>query len=314
MKNASEGLNAVANALPWSPGDNVVICAALEHPNNVYPWLNLRDRAGIEVRMVEPVRAAVPADAMAAAVDGRTRLVTAPTVSFSPGLVTHLAPLSAACARVGAFFLVDAAQSVGVIHTDVDAMGVDGLATATQKAIGSFYGTGFLYCRRGWADRLRPPYLARYGVALGDDAHETALDTDAVILRPGARRFDLGNYNYLGAVAADAALGLLLDVGTPNIEAHARGLARALAEGMAELGLPLAGGLGSDLGHIVAVGERGGRHDTTDDPRLNALFEHLTANGVRLSIRRGVLRFSVHMYNNRADIDRVLSLARHWSS
>ncbi len=311
-KNTSGGLNAIANALPWAPGDNVVICAALEHPNNVYPWLNLRDRRGIEVRMVEPVRGAVPAGSMAEAVDERTRLVTVPTVSFSPGLITDLAPISAACTRVGAFFLVDAAQSVGVIHTDVDAMGVDGLATATQKAIGSFYGTGFLYCRREWADRLRPLYLARYGVAVGDDAHETALDTEEVVLQPGARRFDLGNYNYLGAVAADAALGLLLDVGTVAVEAHARGLARTLSEGMADLGLPLAGGMGSDLGHIVAVGERGGRHDSTDDPRLNALYGHLTANGVRLSIRRGVLRFSTHMYNNEDDIERVLSLSRDW--
>jgi cysteine desulfurase/selenocysteine lyase len=312
MKNTSEGLNAVANALPWAPGDNVVICAALEHPNNVYPWLNLRDRLGIAVRMVESVGGAVPAAAMAEAVDDRTRLVTVPTVSFSPGLITDLAPISAACTRVGAFFLVDAAQSVGVIHTDVEAMGVDGLATATQKAIGSFYGTGFLYCRREWADRLRPSYLARYGVAVGDDAHETALDTGEVVLRPGARRFDLGNYNYLGTVAADAALGLLLDVGTVAIEAHARRLARTLSEGMAGLGLPLAGGKGADLGHIVAVGERGGRHDSTDDPRLNSLHGHLTRHGVRLSIRRGVLRFSTHMYNNDGDVSRVLSLASDW--
>jgi cysteine desulfurase/selenocysteine lyase len=313
-KNASEGLNAVARALPWEPGDNVVLCAALEHPNNVYPWLNLRDRLGVEVRMVDPAGGSVPSEAMAARVDGRTRLVTVPTVSFSPGLVTDLEPIAAACRHHGAFFLVDAAQSAGVIDTDVDAMGIDGLATATQKAIGSFYGTGFLYCRRSWAERLHPAYLARYGVAVGDDAHETALDTEKLVMRAGARRFDLGNYNYLGAVAADAALQLLLDVGVPAIEARARGLARRLAEGMAAHGLPLAGGAGADLAHIVAVGQRGGTHDTTDDPRLNSLYEHLTDSDVRLSIRRGVLRMSLHAYNNEADVDRVLELTERWKS
>ena len=48
-KNVSEGLNTVAAGLPWQAGDNVVLCPELEHPNNVYCWLNLR-RRGVEVR------------------------------------------------------------------------------------------------------------------------------------------------------------------------------------------------------------------------------------------------------------------------
>ena len=313
MKNVSEGVGAICSALPWASGDNVVICAALEHPNNVYPWLNLRDRIGVEIRMIPPEGGAVPTAAMAEAMDDGTRLVTVPTVSFSPGLITDLVPLAEASRLTGSFFLVDAAQSVGVLQTDVRAMGVDALATAAQKAIGSFYGTGFLYCRREWAERLRPGTLARYGVAFGDDAQETALSMGALELRPGARRFDLGNYNYLGAGAADAALELLGEFGLDRIEAHARGLARRLAEGFAELGLPLAGGVGPDLAHIVAVGEAGaGLHDSTDDPRLAGLYEHLAGKGVVLSIRRGVLRFSVHLYNTEHDVDRVLGLAREW--
>lgn len=50
-KNVSEGLNIVASAIDWKPGDNAVVCAELEHPNNIYLWLALRER-GIEVRAV----------------------------------------------------------------------------------------------------------------------------------------------------------------------------------------------------------------------------------------------------------------------
>ena len=46
-KNASEGLNAIAASLAWRPGDNIVFCPELEHPNNVYPWLNLNTRLGV---------------------------------------------------------------------------------------------------------------------------------------------------------------------------------------------------------------------------------------------------------------------------
>ena len=36
-KNTSEGLNAIATGLPWKPGDNMVLCAALEHPEQRLP-------------------------------------------------------------------------------------------------------------------------------------------------------------------------------------------------------------------------------------------------------------------------------------
>ncbi len=313
-KNASEGLNIVAAALPWEHGDNVVFCPELEHPNNVYPWLNLERRLGVEVRSVPPKDGHVPSEAIAAAMDQRTRLVTVPTVSFSPGFVTDLAPIAAACSERGTFFLVDAAQSVGVVRTDVRELGVDGLAVATQKGLLAFYGSGFLFCRRDWADRLQPAYLARFGVALGADAHETAMDRDRLEFARGARRFDLGNYNYLGATAAQASLELLHDLGVENIEAHVRALSQQLVGGMLELGLPVAGGPpGPHLAHIAAVGTSGGgRHYTADDPRMNSLYRHLCDSGVKLSIRRGILRFSMHVYNNTADVDRVLELTREW--
>jgi cysteine desulfurase/selenocysteine lyase len=313
-KNASEGLSCIAASLPWEPGDNIVYCPELEHPNNVYPWLNLKKRLGVENRTVAPAEGQVPADRIVETMDERTRLVTVPTVSFSPGFITDLAPIAKRCRELGAFLLVDAAQSIGVEHTDVKAMGVDGLAVATQKGMMAFYGTGFLFCRRERAEKIQPVYLARFGVALDADRHETAMDVEQLEYAPGAKRFDLGNYNYLGATAAEASMKLIHELGTPAIEKHVRGLAFRLIEGMLELGLPVAGGPpGPRIGHIVAVGTSGGgRHYTADDPRMNSLHDYLIENGVKLAIRRGILRFSLHCYNNTDDVDRVLQFTREW--
>lgn len=315
-KNASEGLSTIAAALPWESGDNVVYCPELEHPNNVYPWLNLQKRLGVEIRSVEPHEGRLPAEQFAECIDEKTRLVTVPTVSFSPGFVTEVAPIAKRCRELGVFLLVDAAQSIGVEATDVKAMGVDGLAVATQKAMMAFYGAGFLYCRKEWAEGLQPVYLARFGVALDADRHETAMDVEKLEYARGARRFDLGNYNYLGATAAEASMKLIHELGTPAIEKYVKGLAHRLIEGMLELGLPVAGGPpGRHIGHIVAVGTSGGgRHYTADDPQMNSLHDHLIENAVKLAIRRGVLRFSLHLYNNEDDIDRVLQLTREWLS
>ena len=104
-KNVSEGLNMVAAGLPWQVGDNVIVCPALEHPNNVYCWLNLR-RRGVEVRMVHSHDGHLPIDEMVHCIDNRTRVVTASTVTFAPGFRTDIDRLSGACRERGVFFRV----------------------------------------------------------------------------------------------------------------------------------------------------------------------------------------------------------------
>lgn len=314
-KNTSEGLNLFAASLAWREGDNVVLCPELEHPNNIYLWFNLERRYGVEVRAIPPAEGgAMPIEAMVAAIDDRTRVVTFPTISFSPGFVTDARTLTEAAHAVGALVIADGAQSVGARVTDVRALGIDALATATQKCLLSLYGFGFLYVRRAVAEGLTPIHVARYGVAL--DAHETAYSEGEMTYAPGARRFDLGNYNYLGMSAVRSSLALLEQIGAGAIEAHVVGLGARLAHGFAEIGLPVAGGApGSHLAHIVSVGTvGGGRHYTADDPEMNALHDHLTENGVVHSLRAGTLRFAVGVYNDDADVDRVLELARAWRS
>jgi cysteine desulfurase / selenocysteine lyase len=308
-KNISEGLNMIATAVHWHRGDNVVLCPELEHPNNVYAWLNLR-RYGVEVRMVPPRDAQVPVDEMIERMDARTRVATVSTVTFAPGFRTDVAKLGQACRERDVLLLVDAAQSVGVLQTDVVASNIDALAVSTQKGLLGLYGMGYLYCRREWAERLHPAYLARFGVDVGD-AHEASIGGYDFTLAAGARRFDLGNYNFLATAAVDASMSQLLEWGTSNIERHVVGLSQALARGFLDLGLAVAGGEpGPHLANIVTIGAMSSNHYGTEDERYNKLYEHLAANRVKLSIRRGMLRFSVHAYNSMDDVARVLELTR----
>jgi selenocysteine lyase/cysteine desulfurase len=306
-KNVSEGLNMIAAGLPWRDGDTVVVAAEAEHPNNIYPWLNLQ-RRGVVVKVVATDAGEITADRILEAIDPRTRLVTVASQTFSPGLRTDLDAIGAACRARDVFFLVDGAQSVGILDTDVARSAIDGLAVSTSKGLLGLYGLGFLYCRRAWAERIEPAYLARFGVDL-DDGHEADMGGFAYALMPGARRFDLGNYNFPAAYAVDASLDRLLELGTPAIEQHVGALAHRLADSLVQLGLPVYGqGRRDALGSIVCVGRLAGGHDTTGDARMAELYQHLQAHGVRLSIRRGVLRFSLHLYNAPEDVERVIAL------
>ena len=309
-KNISDGLNMVAAAFDWSEGDNVIVCPELEHPNNVYPWLN-QQRRGLDVRMIKHRDGHMPVEDMIAAMDARTRVVTASTVTFSPGFRTDIDRLGRACRERGILFLVDAAQSAGVLDIDVNRSNVDALAVSTQKGLLALYGLGFLYLRKEWAERMKPAYLARFGVDLGD-AHESDFGTARYSLMPGAHRFDLGNYNYVGIAAAHASFAYLLDVGVANIETHVVKLGHALAQGLLDLGLPVCGGAPSaHLAHTVTVGDFGSGSDKyTSNEKINGLHQHLLENRVKLSMRRGVMRFSFHVYNNLDDVQRVLDVTR----
>ncbi|HYC45055.1 MAG TPA: aminotransferase class V-fold PLP-dependent enzyme [Burkholderiales bacterium] len=308
-KNISEGLNIVATAIHWHRGDNVVLCPELEHPNNVYAWLNLR-RYGVDVRTVAARDGHIDIDAMIERIDERTRVVTVSTVTFAPGFRTNVEKLGKACRERDVLLLVDGAQSVGVQHTDVRASNIDALAVSTQKGLLALYGMGFLYVRRDWAERLQPAYLARFGVDLGD-AHEASLGGYDYALARGARRFDVGNYNFLATAAVDASMKQLLEWDTRRIERYVQGLTHTLARGFLDLGLTVAGGEpGPHMTKIVTIGEMSADHYGTGDERYNKLHAHLVENRVKLSIRRGMLRFSLHVYNNMDDVNRVLELTR----
>jgi cysteine desulfurase/selenocysteine lyase len=310
-KNISEGLNIVATGIDWKRGDNVVLCPDLEHPNNVYVWLNLQ-RHGVEVRTVASRDGHIPIDALIERMDARTRVATVSTVSFAPGFRTDVETLGKACRERGVLLLVDAAQSVGVQHTDVRASNIDALAVSTQKGLLSLYGMGFVYVRREWAERMQPAYLARFGVDLGD-AHEASMGGAEYKLAAGARRFDLGNYNFLATAAVDASMQQLLAWDTRRIEPYVQSLTHALARGFLDLGLAVVGGEpGPHITKIVTVGVMSADHYGTGDERYNRLYEHLVANRVKLSIRRGMLRFSLHVYNNMDDVEQVLRLTREF--
>lgn len=110
------------------------------------------------------------------------------------------------------------------------------------------------------------------------------------------------------------SLHLLSEIGTVEIDAWVTELAAELAAGFLALGLPVCGGPpGPHSGNIVSVGQLDeGLHDTTDDKVIGALFQYLIEHGVKMSVRKGVLRFSLHLFNSPADVERVLDLTKQF--
>lgn len=293
IKSTSDGLNAVAHALELVDGDNVIVCPDIEHTNNLYPWMHLRTR-GVEMRELASVNEAFPLEAALEAADARTRVITLASTSFVTGARADLAELARACHERGIFLLVDGVQDLGAMNLDLPALGVDGLAAATQKMLLASYGFGVLYLSEEQGERLRPPFLTRMSVSW-EGQHEADLTGDYE-LRAGAPRFEVGNPNFAGLFALGGALSILEDVGLDVVEAHILRLARRLIAGLDELGIALVTPRDAHAGLVVF---------RVDDAEATAA--RLAEQDIVVAVRRGGLRASIHVYNDEGDIDRLLA-------
>jgi selenocysteine lyase/cysteine desulfurase len=256
----------------------------------------------------------MPVNQMIGAMDSRTRVVACSLVSFTPGFLTDAMKLGDACRKAGVLTVVDGAQGIGIVHVDVRKTAIDVLSVSTQKGLCALYGLGFLYVRSNVAEALSPAYLSRFGVDLGD-AHEATADIDNYRLMPSARRFEVGNYNYLGAVAVEPSLEIIESVGTETIQSHVTMLGHALASRLLELGIPVYGGNpGPHMAHVIALGNGfDPHHSENDDSDISSFARMLRDAGIRLSVRRGMIRLSLHLYNDRDDVEGVVDAARRWN-
>lgn len=293
--NTSHGLNVAANAIALEPGDNVVLAHG-EFPANVYPWRNLESR-GIELRLVDNPALRSDVDMLTAACDARTRVVAVSAVQFHDGHRPDLAALAGFCRERDIRTVVDGAQAIGACAVHPAELGLDFLAGCGQKWLCAPRGTGFLYVRPDLVPELRLPVLGWLNVDY--QGRFDSLLRYPRELYPDARRFELGTVNLHDVLMLRESLRLLNEVGIERIEAHDVGLAgrlRAGLEGMAGVAVRPAGKRPSPI-VAFAVAE----HHT------RALREALVRDRIDASFREGHFRFSPHIYNDAADIDRALA-------
>src|SRR5258708_30105452 len=137
-----------------------IVSSEIEHSSILTPLLEL-ERRGFEVMRITPDSDGRidPARVLQAIGTNRdTALVPLGLANSEVGTIQDLAPLSAACREAGAIFHIDAAQAVGRISVDVNALGCD-LMTLSGHKLGSPAGIGALYIRD--SARISPSMLGR---------------------------------------------------------------------------------------------------------------------------------------------------------
>ena len=292
----SDGENIVARALDLGPGDNVVI-DDLHFQTTYVLYQHLAETRGVEIRVVPSGGGAVPVDAFAESIDGRTRIVSVAWVSNQNGYRHDLAALAQLAHAQGTYLYADAVQGIGMLDLDVKEAGIDFLTTGTYKWLLAGHGVAPLYVREELLDLVGPDRYGHLHVAeeLGD--HRYRLHDDA-------RKYEYATMAFESVYQLNAALDYLLRIGVKDIERHTVGLAHRLHEGLAA------------QGHAVwtPAGNRSAIVTFEHGRDFEAVQRSLEEARIKLSFRDNgtKIRASVALFNTADEIDLLLNVARGW--
>ncbi len=290
-----------------SPGDHV-ITTDLEH-NSVSRPLRALERDGVITltRLPSSPEGEVTADDVRRALRPETRLVAMTHASNVLGTVQPASEIGAVVRGHGGLFLLDAAQTAGVIPIDAEAMCVDLLATPGHKSLLGPTGTGALY-----VGARAKPRAWREGGTGGDSFSETQ-PLDYPFFLEG------GTPNVAGLAGLAAGIRWVQARGIGAIHAHEMALARRLWEGLDVLGWTVLGhrdparrvGTVSFHHDMLPADVVGGILDGTFDIAIRPGFHCAPYIHKALGTEAaGAVRVSPGPFSTEADIDALLGALR----
>ena len=299
---ATMSLNLVASSYCEKflhEGDNVVV-SHIEHHSNIVPWQLAVERKGAELRVI-PVddNGALELDSLSSLIDERTKVVAVTQASNTLGTRPNLAKIIAKAHSVGAVVVVDGCQ--GVVHggVDVKALDCDFYAFSGHKLYGPT-GIGVLYGKRELLDQM-PPYMGG-----GDMVDKVTFAKTTYAPLP--LKFEAGTSNFIGAVGLAEAIKFLQNFPKEEVEAYEKELLDYATEEMLKIEGVRIYGTTEDKSPIISFNVEGCDHYDIgmilDKQGVAVRTGHHCAEPVMARYgTNGVVRASIALYTNKADID-----------
>jgi cysteine desulfurase/selenocysteine lyase len=207
------------------PGDHVVTTVC-DHNSVLRPLRALSEDSDVEVTYVRCDRQGYfSPDDVRAAIRSETRLVAVNHASNVTGCIQPIDEIGRVVRESKAFYLVDAAQSLGHVPLDVRTFEVDLVAAPGHKGLLGPLGTGVLYIRPGVERELKPFRCGGTGTQSDEDRQPDVMPD----------KYEPGNHNLVGLAGLAAATDFLLAETVEAIHDHHTMLVTRLLNGFRQI-------------------------------------------------------------------------------
>ena len=214
-------------ALQARPGRSRIVTDDMNFPTDAYVTIAAADLAGGREIVVVPSADGIngPEDALVAALDDDTTLLTLTHVAFKSGYRYDMERLTRAAHDVGALVLWDLSHSVGAVPVDLGGAGADLAVGCTYKYLNGGPGSpAFLYVNSRIDAEVENPLSGWWG-------HERPFAFDLEYTPASSiRRFQTGTMPILSLSAIETGVALTTEAGIDNLRAKSIGLSEFLIE------------------------------------------------------------------------------------
>jgi selenocysteine lyase/cysteine desulfurase len=292
-RNTSEANNMVSSGLDLKAGDEVVIFSD-NHPSNNNAWIQKAKRFGYTVTVIAQPNPHPGADFFIEAakqkISARTRVLTFTHQTSTVGDVLPAKELCRLARERDVLTLVDGASALGILDLNLGEMQPDFYTGSAHKGPCGPKEVGVLYINARAQSRIHPSIISAYPGATGISRSMEAM----------------GQRDEPAIIGFGEALKFQTKIGRPIIDSRARALAQALVAGLGRIDAvqlwthpdP------SRSGTVVTF-----KPGTLDIPRLSAALYKNDRIGcaTRTGSDRPGIRFSPHIYNTMAEVDRAVA-------
>ncbi|HFI2431491.1 cysteine desulfurase [Streptococcus suis] len=211
-RGTTTGLNWVAQfAKEILQPDQEVIISVQEHHSNIIPWQQACQQTGAKLRYVTLKDGELDMDHLRSLLSSKTKFVSLAHVSNVLGSVAPIGEIAELVHEVGAYLVVDGAQSVPHMTVNVQELDVDFYAFSGHKMLGPT-GIGVLYGKEELLNLMSP---VEFGGEMIDFVYEQSATWKEL-----PWKFEAGTPNIAGAIGLGAAIDYLMEIGMDAIQAH----------------------------------------------------------------------------------------------
>ena len=192
------------------PGDEVVI-SIMEHHSNIIPWQEACKKTGAKLVYAYLKDGQLDMEDLANKITEKTKFVSLAQVSNVLGCINPVKEIAKLAHQVGAYMVVDGAQSAPHMVIDVQDLDCDFFTLSGHKMLGPT-GIGVLYGKEEILNQMNP-------IEFGGEMIDFVYEQEAT-WKELPWKFEAGTPNIAGAIALGAAVDYLSALGMENVHAY----------------------------------------------------------------------------------------------